>query len=156
MNRLYKQSLQSLPRDDQEMLIVALRWLICSKGKIDSVLITHELEPHYEDVGNLEDEDDFGYEDEIAGVPCGTSEESDGGSDEVERPSIRKLENIGRDFLKFDSQAIDVQHQSVRDFVKNDEKVTASRSKTLSRVSEAYQSRVDLPCWPEIWSSDHG
>ena len=140
MNNLYKQSLQTLPPDDREMLIVALRWLMCSEGKISAVLVADELEPCYEDSDYSEDEDNVAYGYKTTDVRYETSEESDKGSDGRERESIGVLRGIGRDFLKFDSSAVDVQHQSVRDFIMNDEKAlhldpTLCR-KCLERISQ--------------------
>lgn len=48
------------------MLIIALRWLMCSKGKIDAVLVADELEPCYED--DLEDENTVGYQNRIVSL----------------------------------------------------------------------------------------
>ena len=140
MNNLYKQSLRSLPPDDREMLIVALRWLMCSEGKIDAVLVADELEPCYENNDDSEDEDTVAHGYKTADVRYESSEESDNGSNDTERESIEILREIGRDFLKFDSSAIDVQYQSVRDFIINEEKAlhldpTLCR-KCLERISQ--------------------
>ena len=122
MNDLYKQKMQRLEEDDREMLLTALRWLMCSEGKVETALVADDIEHCYEDLGY--DQDDLEYkENEEAdsslvafGVSAGMGFQ-DKNIDNEERESIRRLKAVGRDFLKFSSDIVEVQHQSVRDFI---------------------------------------
>lgn len=147
MDSLYRQAMQALQVDDRQMLLVALRWLLCGKGEIDATLVADELEHTYEE----EEEEDEYDEEESAGkietrdfastndpsviFPPGLSTsaappiENSGGLlefaeqyDERSRRTIDDLKRIGREFLKFDSNIIGLQHNSVRDFIIADEK----------------------------------
>ena len=126
MNDLYKQRLQRLEEDDREMLLTALRWLMCSEGKVEIALVADDIEHCYEDLGY--DQDDSEYDDEIEDSdnslrPFGVSASTDfqdKNTDDEERESIKRLKAVGRDFLKFSSNIIEVQHQSVRDFINSE------------------------------------
>ena len=128
MNDLYKQKLQRLEEDDREMLLIALRWLMCSEGRIEIALVADDIERCYEDFGH--DDDDPQYEDSedsnsnsaVIGVSTG-SEVQETGIDYRDRDSIKILKAVGRDFLKFSATVVDIQHKSVRDFVHSEEKL---------------------------------
>lgn len=79
--------------------MVALRWLICSEGKIDAVFVADELEPCYG--SGSTDEDIIEYENKVVSVQYRASERTDIGFDDGERESIG-IRKIRRDFLKFD------------------------------------------------------
>ena len=125
MNDLYKQKLQRLEEDDREMLLTALRWLMCSEGKVEIALVADDIEHCYEEPGY--DQDDSEY-DEIEDItnsfkPFGVSASTniqDKNIDNEERESIKRLKVVGRDFLKFSSDIIEVQHQSVRDLINSE------------------------------------
>ena len=127
MNNLYKQKLQNLEEDDRAMLLIALRWLMCSEGRIEIALVADDIEHCYEDLGH--DDDNPEYEDSedsdsnsaVIGVSTGT-EAQETGIDYRDRESIKRLKAVGRDFLKFSSAVVDIQHKSVRDFVHSEEK----------------------------------
>lgn len=127
MNSLYKQKLQGLEEDDREMLLTALRWLMCSEGRIEVALVADDIERCYEDLDH--DEDDPEYEDiedsgnsrAVIGVSTGTEVQEEA-IDYKNRESIKRLKAVGRDFLKFSLAIVDVQHQSVRDFINSEER----------------------------------
>ena len=64
------------------MLIVALRWQMCSEGKIEAALVADHLERCYDDTDESEDEDNIVYENEIVGLQRDSSEESDDPDDD--------------------------------------------------------------------------
>ena len=126
MNDLYKQKLQRLEEDDREMLLTALRWLMCSEGKVETALVADDIEHCYEDLGF--DQDDSDYDENVDSKsslgPLGVSagmDFQDRNIDDEERESIKRLKVVGRDFLKFSPDIIEVQHQSVRDFINSEE-----------------------------------
>ena len=126
MNDLYKQKLQRLEEDDREMLLTALRWLMCSEGRVEIALVADDIEHCYEDLGY--DQDDLDHDengDSNSSLrPFGVSASTDfqdKNIDDEERESIKRLKVVGRDFLKFSSDIIEVQHQSVRDFINSEE-----------------------------------
>ena len=126
MNDLYKQKLQRLEEDDREMLLTALRWLMCSEGKVEIALVADDIEHCYEDLGYDQDDSEYKENEDSdsslgafgvsAGMGC-----QDKNNDNEERESIKRLKAVGRDFLKFSSDIIEVQHQSVRDFINSEE-----------------------------------
>ena len=126
MNDLYKQKLQRLEEDDRGMLLTALRWLMCSESKVENALVADDIEHCYEDLDY--DQDDSEYDDEIEDSdnslrPFGVSASTDlqdKNIDDEERESIRRLKAVARDFLKFSSDIIEVQHQSVRDSINSE------------------------------------
>lgn len=125
MNDLYKQKLQRLEEDDREMLLIALRWLMCSEGKIETALVADDIEHCYEDP--VHDQDDWEYDENVdSDTSLGAFEVSaitgfqDENIDNDERDSIKRLKAVGRDFLKFSSDIVEVRHQSVRDFINSE------------------------------------
>lgn len=134
MNNLYRQKLQSLEEHDREMLLIALRWLMCSEGRIEVTLVADDVEHCYEDFGY--DGDDLEYEDgedsennsAVIGVSTGVDPQEEC-IDHENRESIARLKTVGRDFLKFSSGFVDIQHKSVRDFVDSEKKPIALDSR---------------------------
>ena len=125
MNDLYKQKLQRLEEYDREMLLTALRWLMCSDGKVEIALVADDIEHRYEDLGYEQDdsESDENVDSNDLLGPSGVSvgmDYQDKNIDDEERESIKRLRVVGRDFLKFSADIIEVQHQSVRDFVNSE------------------------------------
>ncbi len=108
------------------MLLIALRWLMCSEDKIEINLVADDIEHCYEDLGL--DEDDSRYEDNEEsdnypvdiGISTGVETQEEANDNEG-RESIKRLKVVGRDFLKFSSTVVDVQHKSVRDFIHSEE-----------------------------------
>ena len=126
MNDLYKQKLQRLGEDDREMLLTALRWLMCSEGKVEIALVADDIEHCYEDLDY--DQDDLEYKEteefDNSSAAFGVSADvgfQDRNFDNEERESIKRLKAVGRDFLKFSSDIIEVQHQSVKDLINSEE-----------------------------------
>lgn len=118
MNKLYRQKLQELQEDDRKMLLTALRWLMCSEGEIDSALVADDIEKCFED---------HEYSDTDAAIVIDTRvslgiEAQEGVTNHEDRDSIKRLKEVCRDFLKFSSAAVHIQHQSVRDFVDSEER----------------------------------
>lgn len=50
MNNLYEQKWQGLQEFDREILLIALRWLMCSEGKIETELVADDIEHCFEDL----------------------------------------------------------------------------------------------------------
>ena len=138
MNNLYKQKLQGLQEDDREMLLTALRWLMCSDGKIETVLVADDIEHSFEDLESYEADhgsEDNGDSDVDSAVPAfvGVSPSMEirtSIAEHEDRDSIKRLKEVGRDFLKFSSTVVDLQHKSVRDFVCDEEMSQARDPRT--------------------------
>ena len=140
MTDLYEQELRALEPEKREMLMVALRWVICGEGRIYLTLVADELEDKY-----LQDDDD-GDDDprvvdgwdldlntqgntgngveqypQLGTTPNGANHEQQhaGGTENgPERDCTHHLKTAGRNFLKFDEEDnITLQHTSVRDFI---------------------------------------
>ena len=125
MNDLYKQKLQRLEEDDREMLLTALRWLMCSEDKVEIALVADDIEHCYEEPGYDQDDSEHDENEDSTnsfkpfGVSASTNFQDKNINDE-ERESIKRLKTVGRDFLKFSSDIVEVQHQSVRDFINSE------------------------------------
>ena len=132
MNDLYRQSMASLDPHLRNVLIVALRWLMCSSGQVAIDLIAEELEGRWEiaveddeaDNGGIDDDDDdlddyadSDSESEASGVVTKTASESTPFSRDV----AKELRIARRDFLVFDGDCIDIQHNSIRDLILEEE-----------------------------------
>lgn len=137
MNNLYRQAMQTLHTDDRDMLLVALRWLLCGEGKIDATLVADELENMYE-------EDDT-YEEEENIEDIETAEEYD----ESSRATIEDLKRIGREFLKFDSNIIGLQHNSVRDFIAADEKQMGRQNTRCPECADRFKQTSTYQASPK-------
>lgn len=61
MDNPYRQKLQGLQDFDREILLIALRWLMCSEGKIETELVADDIEHCFEDLDTYEA--DLGPED---------------------------------------------------------------------------------------------
>ena len=125
MNDLYKQKLQRLEEDDREILLTALRWLMCSEGKVEIALVADDIEHCYEELGYDQDDSEYDENEYFTNSfkPFGVSASTnfqDKNIDNEERESIKRLKAVGRDFLNFSSDIIEVQHQSVRDFINSE------------------------------------
>ena len=135
MNNLYRQKLQGLQEDDRKMLLSALRWLMCSEGEIDSALVADDIEKCFED---------HEYSDTDAAIVIDTRvslgiEAQEGVTNHEDRDSIKRLKEVGRDFLKFSSDVVHIQHQSVRDFFDSEERPQPRDS----RMCPACSKRMD-------------
>lgn len=172
MNNLYRQTLQALQTDERQMLLIALRWLLCGEGEIDATLVADELEHMYED------EEEYLYEEEeytediesrdfastngpsvtslLSLGAIATPVETSGGDidaasqhDETSRATIEELKRIGREFLKFDSNIIGLQHNSVRDFIVADEKQMHRQSSRCPECAERFNQTSTHPASPK-------
>ena len=128
MNNLYKQKLQGLQEFDREILLIALRWLMCSEGQIETELVADDIEHCFEDLDPYEadlapeDSEDSDTDTVVATVvEISPGMEAQERVAEYDRDSIKRLKEVGRDFVKFSSAVVDVQHQSVRDFINSEE-----------------------------------
>lgn len=111
MNDVYLQTFRHLEKESQAVLVTVLRWLICRGDRIELQPIADELAQKY-------------------------SPEETSDNDDSEFPSLLKvaksLTEIGRDFIKVSSNVVQLDHNSVRDFVKSwGEDITTAR-KTCS------------------------
>ena len=127
MNDFYMQKLQRLGQDDREILLTALRWLMCSEGEIQTELVADDIERCYEDSDydedRSEDESDEAFGSSSEAIRTSTGLEA---QEEIvaykDRESVKALKTVGRDFLKFSSAVVSIQHRSVRDFLKSQER----------------------------------
>lgn len=96
MNDLYLQIFRLLKNDSQEVLVTVLRWLICRGDRIELQPIADELAQKY-------------------------SPEEPSNNSASELPSLqdvaKRLTEISRDFLKVTDKAVQLDHNSVRDFI---------------------------------------
>ncbi|AEO66577.1 uncharacterized protein THITE_110529 [Thermothielavioides terrestris NRRL 8126] len=120
---LYERELCALEPDKREILMVALRWLVCGEGPISLTLVADELEGTYlHDHPDPEAEDDE-TEGGNEGIEAGDLSNNHDRPEiqrvgDEERDSIEHLRSAGRNFLKIDDQGImTLQHTSVRDYV---------------------------------------
>ena len=161
MNNLYRQALQALQIDDRQILLVALRWLLCGEGEIDVMLVADELEHVYEEEYVYEQEEyiediesrDFALTNDPS-VTClhrlgGASsspliKNSDNAVgianqyNESSRVTIDELKRVGREFLKFNSNIIGLQHNSVRHLIVADEKQMQRQSYRCPECAERF------------------
>lgn len=132
---LYEQEIRALEPPKREILLVALRWLVCGEGGISLTLIADELEGNYlhddSDSDSEAEEDGMGYDNEKSttdmamdrhtpALVLGVEDEKDlwEMGVEPERDCIRHLKLAGRNFLKIDKNGIvTLQHTSVRDYI---------------------------------------
>ncbi|KAI9733140.1 MAG: hypothetical protein M1834_003687 [Cirrosporium novae-zelandiae] len=183
MNSLYRQTLQNLRKDDRDMLLVALRWLMCGEGKIDALWVADELDNLYKDSESDESDEsdkDDDDEDEDKKTDDKKDEDDEDGSDETEDDTddsslasdpttdpyysnhdisatrdgpggtpgtangeeeldtIKDLRHIGRDFLKFDSNIILLQHDSIRDLIKEDQEIIGKEASRCDKCRERF------------------
>lgn len=134
MNDLYRQSMASLDPHLRNLLIVALRWLMCSSGQIAINLIAEELEGRWENSVEDDQAGDDGIDDDDEDLDDYTDSDSESefeASGAVTRRApestqfscnvAKELRIAGRDFLVFDGDCIDTQHNSIRDFILEEE-----------------------------------
>ncbi|KAK4033823.1 hypothetical protein C8A01DRAFT_49666 [Parachaetomium inaequale] len=124
LTELYEQELRALEPAKREILMVALRWVVCGKAPISLDLIADELEGKYlNECSDSETEEDDMEDDNQEIEDFDISRGPSGGlalitRDEQERDCIRHLKSAGRNFLRIDNSGIvTVQHTSVRDFI---------------------------------------
>lgn len=95
-NNLYIQKFGLLKNDSQEVLVTVLRWLICRGDRIQLLPIADELAQKY-----------------------GPEESSNNRTSEF--PSLKdvakRLTEIGRDFVRVTDKTVQLDHNSVRDFI---------------------------------------
>lgn len=98
MNDLYLQRFGLLKDGSQKVLVTVLRWLICRGDRIELLPIADELAERY----SLEESSNYG---------------------EPAFPSLRivakHLAEIGRDFFTVTKDAVQLDHNSVRDFIES-------------------------------------
>ncbi|KAL2012061.1 hypothetical protein VTN00DRAFT_4779 [Thermoascus crustaceus] len=125
MNDLYRQTMQSLEPGHREMLLAALRWLMRGKGKTEVFPIADELEHvyHEDEEWDVEDIADF-----LAEAVSEIDIADFGGYDEDFRETIDDLVRIGREFLGIGKKTAELQHNSIRDFIEEDEKLMQRQS----------------------------
>ncbi|XHG01919.1 hypothetical protein AWENTII_005288 [Aspergillus wentii] len=107
MNHLYRQSIEHLDADSREKLLVVLRWLTCGVGQMG-------LSPIFDELENVYDEDEQSDAEDVS---------VDDMEDRKDRESeaINDLIKIGRDFLKVGEGTVELQHNSIRGFIAEDE-----------------------------------
>jgi ankyrin repeat protein len=146
MDGLYRKTLQALQSDDRDLLLVALRWLVCGEGQIDASLIADEWLEIYTGGSHSDERDDDGdgEDGEDDGDDCETpnlqpnSPGAGGIIAEARRRPIERLKQVGGDFLTFepDSDIIRIGHHSVRDFIRDDEKLQPRQTTLCIKCKE--------------------
>lgn len=148
MNNAYYQIFETLPRSQRDLLVVALRWLICGRDNMPVECIGDEIElnwdedtmdvqedfPDYETntlVSNLLDDLDLNQQDEP------DSQESDHG---VTADTLRR---IGRDFVTVQNGLVALLHTSVRDFIESSDSPLRTISTFCTRCLRI-QRDIDL------------
>ncbi|SPQ20195.1 6ef63968-6691-420c-b659-3bb6916fd5a4 [Thermothielavioides terrestris] len=147
---LYERELCALEPDKREILMVALRWLVCGEGPISLTLVADELEGTYlHDHPDPEAEDDE-TEGGNEGIEAGDLSNNHDRPEiqrvgDEERDSIEHLRSAGRNFLKIDDQGImTLQHTSVRDYViSRSENPTGDQQDALSTNDDG-RTALDL------------
>lgn len=131
MEGFYQQKVRALDAERRDLLVIALRWRICGEGKIRASEIADDFENIY---GLEEDADETDsmasnsrdtYMDSAAQImdSSSTNDFERAVQTSESRESITELKKIGREFLKFlDDDVVELQHESVRDFVKQEAK----------------------------------
>lgn len=157
LSGLYSQQLQALDDQTRQLLLVALRWVMCGEGKIDSTLVADELENTYfladereskrkaeeveddiEDSMSEEDDDDSSDSDEEDVDPQSPSPDHYGPEDD-ERDAILRLKAADRNFLNFDEENnMALQHKSVRDYIEYQKSLPGDEEKLCRRCLERY------------------
>ncbi|KAF2201436.1 hypothetical protein GQ43DRAFT_37744 [Delitschia confertaspora ATCC 74209] len=126
MEDLYRRAMNSMDPHLRNILIIALRWLMCSTSQISLDLITDELEGRWDilddttDIAeNSDDDNTSDYADFASDCEGTDSEVGDGpGSNVIGEHAqqghdiVQELRLAGRDFLKFDDTIVALQHES--------------------------------------------
>jgi hypothetical protein len=159
MNDLYRQSMASLDPHLRNVLIVALRWLMCSSGQVAINLITEELEGRWEnaveddepgddgidDDDDLDDYADSESESEASGAVTRRAQESTPFSRDISK----ELRIAGRDFLVFDGDYIDIQHNSIRDFILEEEERIKHEVEHCAECKSRLQETIAFEAGPK-------
>lgn len=142
MNNLYRQKWQELQEFDLGILLIALRWLMCSESTIETELVVDDIEHCFEDLDPYEadhgpeDNEDSDTDSAFASV-IELSPDMEARERAIEyddRDSIKRLKEVGRHFVNFSSAIVDVQHKFVRDFINSEE------------MSQPQDPRIFLEC----------
>ncbi|KAL1648441.1 hypothetical protein SLS58_002196 [Diplodia intermedia] len=138
-NGLYKQKISRLNEDRLTILVTVLRWLICGTDSMELLPIADELSSTYPSVMDGDISDD----------------------EALEEPDLGKLANslaqIGRDFLKITGTTVQLEHNSVRDFVlsRTDKRVAdAGMVEGHLRMSEYLMRTLNSPQFRKRFLSD--
>ncbi|KAF6236319.1 hypothetical protein HO173_005572 [Letharia columbiana] len=97
---------------------------------LEVALVADDIERCYEDLGTDEDDDKIEEKEKsdnssaVIGVSTGMEPQEED-IDYKDRESVKRLKTVCRDFLKFSSAVVDIQHRSVRDFISSEEKSLA-------------------------------
>ena len=162
MNDLYRQSMASLDPHLRNVLIVALRWLMCSSGQVAIDLIAEELEGRWEiaveddeaDNGGIDDDDDD-LDDYADSESESDSEVNSAGtrrapeSTPFSRDIAKELRIAGRDFLVFDGDCIDTQHNSIRDFILEEEERIKHEVEHCAECKSRLQATIAFEAGPK-------
>ncbi|KAF2464652.1 uncharacterized protein BDR25DRAFT_96086 [Lindgomyces ingoldianus] len=161
MNALYRRSMASLDSHQRRVLIVALRWLMCSSGQVTLDLIADELECRWENVeepedlgGDGEDEDasdyaDFESDSEESILALVPRESTPFGQNWATRDIEKDLKAAGREFLRFDGQFIEIQHNSIRDFVLAEEEAIKHEIERCGECRKRFQETIAYEAGPK-------
>lgn len=162
MNDLYRRSMTSLDPHLRRILIVALRWLMCSSGRITLDLIADELECRWDTVESsdedldeyMDDDDDNSDYADFETEPEGTFN-IDSGTPFVDnsthtRDIAKELRLAGRDFLIIDQDNfIDTQHNSIRDFILSEEEAIRHVEAKCEECKNRFRETIAFEAGPK-------
>ncbi|KAF3191234.1 hypothetical protein TWF225_001386 [Orbilia oligospora] len=145
---IYMSSLESLTPDEQELVVVFLKWIVWSVSGMTVIEISDHYRELYKDksLSNLAQDDDGGIE-ELEELPQNLEYDAEIKDlitkDPYENPDVKDiihhLENAGRDFFKLDKDtwvvSVDI---SIREWIQDD---PSSKSKIME--SRGFQKRRD-------------
>ncbi|KAF3152175.1 hypothetical protein TWF569_003213 [Orbilia oligospora] len=145
---IYMSSLESLTPDEQELVVVFLKWIVWSVSGMTVIEISDHYRELYKDrsLSNLAQDDDGGIE-ELEELPQNLEYDAEIKDlitkDPYENPDVKDiihhLENAGRDFFKLDKNtwvvSVDI---SIREWIRDD---PSSKSKIME--SRGFQKRRD-------------
>jgi len=164
MNALYRRAMLSLDPHFRHILIVSLRWLMCSTGQVTLDLIVDELEARWNTSENmdctinadLEDDDESDYAD-FASDTDDTDDDDDSNREVIPyeevygatRDVAKDLRVAGREFLKFDGPFLEMQHESVRDFIYTEEEAVEQEVERCPDCRKRFQETIAYEAGPK-------
>lgn len=152
----YRQAFQSLSLGDRQTLLVALRWVMCGEGEIDVTLVADDHDRVYDEEDSDSSDNSSPSDTEASISEVDFESEADNYENKArstfsvrigepnhlfvgDRRTIQCLKRAGKEFLKFgNSNRIEIQHNSVRDYIQEDEKFHVSLSTFCSECRKRH------------------
>jgi hypothetical protein len=150
----------SLDPQLRKMLIVALRWLMCSSGQVTIDLIADELEGKWELQAQKEDgleeyldeeeEEDYADFESDSESSLGVRESTPFAEHWAQHRDITKdLRIAGRDFLVIEGTSLETQHNSIRDFIAEEEEAIKHEVERCSECRKRLQETIAYEAGPK-------